>query len=138
MSWKEKMKEWGGGDVSFLSGDGELISFAVVGEPALIEGKYKGKDTERIGCPAVTVDGFSVLVVGKRVARRLSKHEDQFKTWAFDLIRHGVQGDQKATYELTRCSDPELEVKLLEMALLGVSQEDIDAAVKAAEDIATG
>ena len=75
MSWKEKMKEWGGGDLAFLSEDGEVITFAVVGEPVLLEGKFKGKPSEKIGCPIVTRDGFTLFIAGKRLARKLSKYE---------------------------------------------------------------
>ncbi|GAI46524.1 unnamed protein product, partial [marine sediment metagenome] len=49
MSWKEKSKEFGGGDLAFLSEDGEVINFVVVGEPVLLEGKFKGRPTEKVG-----------------------------------------------------------------------------------------
>jgi len=136
MSWKDKMSEWGGGDVSFLSEDGEMIVFAVVGEPFLIEGKFRGTDTQRIACPVVTEDGFTLLVVGKRAARRLSKHEDDFKKAAFILIRHGEQGDTKTTYELKICDDIDLTKQLLKLAHTGKFTEDIQAAVEQAKKIA--
>lgn len=138
MTWKDKSKEWGGGDVSFLSEDGELVTFVVVGEPYLIKGKFRGKETERIGAPVISPEGFSILVIGKRVFRRLAKYEDKFKTQAFDLIRHGEPGDTKSTYELNRCDMPELEKKLLAIAKKGVSIEEIGEAIAAAEEIAIG
>ena len=39
--WKEKMKDWGGGDLTFLSSDGEVIMFVVVDEPQLLHGDRK-------------------------------------------------------------------------------------------------
>lgn len=138
MSWKDKMKDWGGGDLSFLSEDGEIVTFVIVGEPFLIVGRFKGNVTERVGCPVVTSDGFSLLVVGKRVARRLSKHEKHFLKQAFDLIRHGTAGDTKTTYELARCDQPEIEKQLLEAAAKGNWKADIEDAVKAAIEIAEG
>lgn len=136
MSWKDKMKEWGGGDVSFLSEDGECITFVVVGEPYLIAGKYKGQETQRIGCPIWSLEGFSLLIVGKRVARRLSKHEKEFKTRAFDLVRHGVSGDTNSKYELSLCDVKELESELLAAAKTGFNKSDLDDAVTTATDIA--
>ena len=138
MSWKDKMQEWGGGDISFLSEDGECIAFCVVGDPVLIKGKFRNNDTERIACPIVTVDGFTLLVIGKRVARRLAKHEADFKKYAFEIIRHGESGDTKTKYELKRCDIPELEKELLALKKKGVTQEVIDEAVQAAEEVAEG
>ena len=137
MTWKDKMKDWGGGEVSFLSEDGECITFCIVGESYLIEGKYQGQATQRIGCPVVTADGFTLLVIGKRVARRLSKYEKHFKDWAFDLIRHGEQGDTKTTYELKHCDAKEMEAQLLAIAKKAVSEADIKEAVAAASEIAS-
>lgn len=138
MSWKDKMKEWGGGDISFLSEDGECITFCVIGEPYLIEGKFRGADTERIGCPIMTVDGFTLLTIGKRVGRRLAKHEKHFHDWAFDLIRHGEPGDTKATYELSHCDNQEIEKQILELVKKGVDKKEITEAVEAATEVAQG
>ena len=136
MTWTEKAKEWGGGDVSFLSEDGECVTFVVIGEPVLIEGKYKGQPTQRIGCPVVTMEGFSILVVGKRVFRRLAKKESDFSKHAFDLVRHGEPGDKDSTYELKRCDLPDLEKKLLADGKKGVSKDDLKEAIAAAREIA--
>jgi len=136
MNWKEKMKDWGGGEVSFLSEDGECITFCVIGDPVLIEGKFQGKDTQRIACPIVTVDGFTLLIVGKRIARRLSKYEQHFKNWAFDLIRHGEPADTKTQYELKRCDVKEKEDQILAIAKKAVPKEEIEEAVQAANEIA--
>jgi len=138
MSWKDKMKEWGGGDISFLSEDGECITFRVIGEPFLIEGNFRGNTTQRIGCPIVTADGFTLLIVGKRVGRRLAKHEDKFNAQAFDLIRHGEPGDVKATYELNRCNDEVLEKQLMAFDAKKITKKDIDEAVAAAQEVAQG
>lgn len=138
MTWKDTIKEWGGGDVSFLSEDGECITFVVIGDPVLIKGKYKGQDTERVGCPAIIADGFTLLMIGKRIARRIMKHEADFQKHAFDLIRHGEPGSQDSTYELKPCDLEDVNKELLALADKGVSVEDIEEAIKAAGEIAIG
>lgn len=132
MSWKEKMKEFGGGDLAFLSVDGEVITFVVAGEPVLLEGKFKGRPSEKIGCPVVTEDGFVLFISGKRLARKLAKYEEQFNVVAFMAIRHGEQGDIEATYELKVSTNAELTAKLLGMRETEVTQEIIDEAVASA------
>ena len=112
MSWKDKIKEFGGGDLAFLSVDGEVICFVVVGEPVLLEGKYKGKPSEKVGCPIVTEDGFVLFIAGKRLARKISKYEDIFNERAFMAIRHGEQNDIASTYELKLLDNMELTDKL--------------------------
>jgi len=138
MGWQDKMKQWGGGDVSFLSEDGECITFCVIADPVLIKGTFQKQETQRIGAPVVTADGFTLLTIGKRVARRLAKYEKHFKEWAFDLIRHGEPGDTRSKYELKRCDFPDIEKACLAKAKAGVPQEDIDEAIKAASEIASG
>lgn len=135
MTWKDKMKEWGGGDMAFLSEDGELIHFIVVGEPVLLKGKFKGKETEKIGCPVVTDDGFQLLVAGKRLARKISKYEDQFNVQAFTAIRHGIADDPNTTYELKTIVEPELVKKLFGIAKKEFKPEMIKDAVKAVLDV---
>ena len=138
MNWKEKMKAFGGADVSFLSEDGEMVTFVVIGDPELIEGKFQKQDTKRIGIPCVTIEGFTLLVIGMRVGRRLSKYEDHLAAWAFELIRHGEPGDTKAKYELARTQDAELEKRLLaSVSKAGYLTEIIDA-VESAQEIAGG
>lgn len=135
MSWKDKMAEFGGGDLTFLSEDGEVIEFVVVGDPVLLEGKYKGKPSEKIGCPIVTLEGFALLVAGKRLARKISKHENTFDTVALRAIRHGEEGDINATYPLQVIDDPELTAKLFQAKVGGFSPDMIDEAVKAAQEV---
>lgn len=138
MTWVDKMKELGGGDISFLSVDGECITFVVIGDPIPIEGKFRGLATMRIGCPVVTQDGFTLLVVGKRVARRLSKYEKEFDKVAFTLIRHGEPDDVKCKYELLRETDKELIKPLMALKAKGVSKADIAEAVESAQEVANG
>lgn len=138
MNWKEKMKEYGGADVSFLSEDGEITTFVVVGDPELIIGKFQKQDTKRIGIPCVTIEGFTLLVIGMRVGRRLSKYEDHLDTWAFELIRHGEPNDTKAKYELARTSDAELEKQLLTSVSPAGYLTEIKDAVESAQEIAGG
>jgi len=138
MSWKEKMKEFGGADLAFLSEDGEVLHFVVVGEPVLLTGKYKGKVSEKIGCPVVTFDGFQLLVAGKRLARRLSKYEKNFTTDSFLAIRHGVQDDKDTTYELKVNELKEHTKKLFEIAKRDFKPAMIDDAVQAAQEVMQG
>ena len=135
MSWKEKMKEFGGGDLAFLSEDGEVITFVVVGEPMLLEGKYKGKPSEKIGCPIVTQDGFVLFIAGKRLARKISKHEDEFGHTAFIAIRHGEQGDIESTYELKIIDDADITKQLLNEIAGRDYTNETNEAVNAAKDV---
>jgi hypothetical protein len=114
MSWKEKIKEFGGGDISFLSEDGEAIVFVVVGDPVLLAGKYKGKPSEKVGCPIVTEDGFTLFIAGKRLARKISKHEAVFSTSAFIATRTGEQNDIDASYSLKVLDDIDRTTRLIE------------------------
>jgi len=129
------MKEWGGANVLFLSEDGEYVKFVVVGEPVLLESKFKGKPQDRIGCPIVTEEGFVLFVIGKRLARRLSKHEGIFTTDAFIIIRHGVAGDIDSTYELSVLNEPELTEKLIHIAATDFNESMIHEAYNEVLDI---
>lgn len=132
MSWKEKMKEFGGGDLAFLSEDGEVITFIVVGDPMLLEGKYKGKPSEKIGCPIITEDGFALLVAGKRLARKISKHEGYFDERVLQAVRHGESGDIDATYPLTIVDDADLAKRLFAIKDADFRADMIGEAVDAA------
>ena len=116
MSWKEKMKEFGGGNFCFLSSDGEVLTFIVVGEPVLLHSKYKGQEQQRIGCPVVTEEGYNLFICGKRLARKLSKHEAVFSNSALMVIRRGVEGDVNARYEVRVLSDVETYNRLKAIA----------------------
>jgi len=135
MSWKDKMKEFGGGDLAFLSEDGEVLNFVVVGEPVLLQGKYKGQPTQKIGCPIVTEDGFALLVAGKRLARKIAKYESQFDVVALQATRHGEQGDIDATYPLKVLDDVDLTSKLMTLRRTDFTPDMIDDAIKAAQDV---
>lgn len=124
MTWKDKMKEWGGGNFTFLSTDGEVLICIVVGEPHLLISKYKGKENERIGCPVVSDEGYQLFVTGKRLARKLSKLEDKFASNALMIIRHGAEGDVNATYEVKVLDDKETLKRLK-----GVAKTDFDEAM---------
>lgn len=132
MSWSEKIKEFGGGDLAFLSEDGEAIVFVVVGDPVLLEGKYKGKVSEKIGCPVVTEDGYVLFIAGKRLARKIGKHEVDFKTQALMAIRHGEQGDIDSSYELKTVDNPELTAKLFALKKTEVNQTVIAESIESA------
>ena len=131
MSWKEKMKEWGGGNFTFLSEDGETIMFIVVGEPVLIHTKYQGKPQERIGCPVVTDDGFQLFITGKRTARKITKHEPVFGTSALMVTRRGAEGDTNAKYPVVVVPEPETFARLM-----AIKEEDFDPSMiaEAVED----
>ena len=138
MSWKEKMDEWGGGDISFLSEDGEVIIFIVVAEPELLIGKYKGRPSERIGCPVVTQDGYTLFVAGKRIARRLARFEDRFKTAAFMLVRRGEHNDIETSYELSVCEDSETTKRLFALAKTDVKPDMVKDSIDAANEVMKG
>lgn len=133
MGWKDKMKEWGGGDMTFLSEDGELVDFVVVGEPVLMQGTFKNKPTEKIGCPVVTEDGFQLLVAGKRLARKIAKHEGKFDVQGFTAIRHGEADDPNTKYELRVIANPDLLAGLRKIEKDDFTPDMIPPAVKAAE-----
>jgi len=132
MSWKEKIKEFGGGDLAFLSEDGEAIIFVVVGEPVLLEGRFKGRVSEKIGCPIITEDGYVLFVAGKRLARKISKYEERFLDIAFMAIRHGEQNDITSTYELKVLEDDELTERLFSMVATEVNQTVINESIESA------
>lgn len=138
MSWKDKMKEWGGGDMAFLSEDGEAIMFVVVGEPVLLTGSFKGKESQKIGCPVVTLDGFELLIAGKRLARKISKYEDQFSQAGFIAIRHGAADDPQTRYELKTIDEPDVLRRLFEIKDRDFQPDMIPEAVEAAEVVMKG
>ena len=133
-TWAGKMKDFGGGNFTFLSSDGEVLIFIVVGLPVLMKSKYLGKEGERIGCPVVTDEGYLLFVTGKRLARKLSKHEKVFKTNALMVTRHGVEGDVNAKYEIMALPEPETFKRLSDIAASDFEpdmiQESIDEALK--------
>lgn len=135
MSWSEKMKEWGGADLLFLSEDGEFVEFIVVDEPILLESRYKGKVQERIGCPIVTGEGYVLFIIGKRLARRLSKHEGIMSTNSFIVARHGVSGDIDSKYELRISTDLEKTEQLFEIATKEFKPEMIVESIKQAIEV---
>ncbi len=112
MSWSDKVKEFGGCDVAFLTEDGEVITFVICGEPELFIGKYKGQETKRVAFPIASTEGVTILVAGMRTARRLAKHERRHHDTAFEIIRHGEQGDQDATYDVKPIADEQLTREL--------------------------
>ena len=138
MAWKEKMKEYGGGDLTFLSEDGEVLFFVVVGDPVLLEGKYKGKPSVKIGAPVVTEDGFQMFVCGKRLARKISKYDGQYDKVAFLAVRHGEMGDINSTYELSLCDNKEKTKQLLAIAKRDFEPSMIAEAVTSALEVMQG
>lgn len=113
MTWKEKMQEFGGGNFTFLSVDGEVLIFIVVGEPQLLHSTFKGKTNERIGCPVVTDEGYMLFICGKRLARKLSKLEKEFGSHAIMAVRKGEEGDVNAKYEVKVVPEPETFERLV-------------------------
>ena len=136
--WKEKMKEWGGGDLTFLSSDGEVIMFVVVDLPQLLKGKFKGNPQERIGCPVVTDEGFVLFITGKRVARKLSKFEDRFKDTAFMVIRHCESGDINASYEVSILDNDAKTEQLFAIAKKEYKPALLKDALKDAKEVMAG
>lgn len=138
MAWKDKMKEWGGGDLTFLSSDGEVIMFVVVDEPVLLTGKYKGNPQERIGCPVVTDEGFVLFVTGKRTARKLSKFEDRFKDAAFMVVRDGESGDINSKYDVTVLDNETKTKELFALAEKEYKPAMLKQAIEDAKEVMKG
>lgn len=132
-TWAGKMKEFGGGDFTFLSGEGEAIICIVVALPVLMKGSYKGKENDRIGCPIVTDEGFQLLICGKRLARKISKFEAKFKTNALLIVRHGTAGDVNATYDVKEIPESETFTRLDNIKKKDFEPSLIDDAVKDAQ-----
>ena len=135
MNWKEKIKEFGGGDINFLSGDGEVLDCVICGDPILLEGRFKGKPQKRIGVPIVTEEGFSLFITGKRLARKLSKYEDRFGDSAFRIIRHGEENDVNSTYPITVFDDPEVTKALFALKESEYNQAALDTAIAYAVEV---
>ena len=136
--WKEKMKEWGGGDLTFLSSDGEVVIFVVVDAPQLLHGKFKGNPQDRIGCPVVTDEGFVLFITGKRVARKLSKFEDRFGDTAFMVVRHGETGDINAKYDVLVLDDKLKTEQLFAIAKKEYKPELLKQSIKDAKEVMAG
>lgn len=134
-TWKDSMKEFGGGNFTFLSVDGEVLIFIVVGLPVLLISKFKGKENERIGCPVVTDEGYMLFVTGKRLARKLSKVEDKFRDNALMVIRHGAEGDINATYEVKIIDDEETVNRLKGIANTDFDESMIPESVEAVKAV---
>lgn len=134
-TWAGKMKDFGGGNFTFLSSDGEVLIFIVVGLPVLMKSRYQGKEGERIGCPVVTDEGYLLFVTGKRLARKLAKHEKVFGTHALMVVRHGVEGDVNAKYEIKVIPEPETFKRLSDIAASDFEPDMIAESVKDASEV---
>ena len=111
-SWADKMKELGGGNFTFLSSDGETITFIIVGPPVPITTMYNKVPQQRIGWPVVTEDGFQLFICGKRPSRKLAKLEREAATHAIMVVRHGAEGDSASKYPVTVLPETETFKKL--------------------------
>lgn len=134
-TWRDKMKEFGGGNFTFLSEDGETLTFIVVGLPILLISKFKGKENQRVGCPIVTDEGYQLFVTGKRLARKLSKHEAVFNTSALMVTRHGEAGDIDATYNVTVLPEPETFERLQAIKATDFEERMIADSVDEVKDV---
>ena len=135
MTWKDKMKEFGGGNFTFLSVDGEVIIFIVVGEPRLLHGTFKGKDNDRIGCPVITDEGYMLFICGKRLARKISKLEKHFETKAIMAVRHGGEGDVNAKYDVMVVPEKETFDNLVAIKKADFKQAMIAESVKDSAEV---
>lgn len=111
-SWADTMKELGGGNFTFLSSDGETITFIIVGPPVPITTMYNKVPQQRIGWPVVTEDGFQLFICGKRPSRKLAKLEREAATHAIMVVRHGAEGDSASKYPVTVLPEAETFKKL--------------------------
>lgn len=136
--WKETMKDLAGGDLTFLSSDGECILFVVADAPVVLTGKFKGKEQTRIGCPVITDEGFVLFITGTRVGRKLSKFEDRFSDTAFMVVRHGVAGDINASYDVTPIDDEKKTQHLFDLKKSEYKPALLKQAIKDAKDVMAG
>lgn len=134
-SWGGRMKDWGGGDFTFLSSDGEALIFIVVGLPVQMESIYKGRPQKRIGCPVVTDTGYQLFICGTRVARKLSKFEKSFDTSAIIIVRHGAEGDVNATYDVKLLPEKETYSTLMKIKEKDFKAEMIAESIEAAKEV---
>jgi hypothetical protein len=123
MSWKEKMKEWAPANLLFLSSDGVVARFIVVGEPELVTTMYQRTEQERIACPVFNDDGFQLFVINKRTARKLASIEEHFGTDVITVTRHGAEGDTNTVYEVGHVGDKR-QVKAWQEAWSKIDQEE--------------
>lgn len=137
-TWGSKMKEYGGGNFTFLSSDGETITFIVVGLPQLLKSVFQKKEQERIGCPVVTDEGYVLFICGKRLARKISKHEALFKCNALIATRHGVEGDVNAKYTVTVLPEPETFARLDAIRKEDFTPDMVADSVKEAQEVLAG
>jgi len=135
MSWKEKIKEFGGGNFTFLSEDGETLTFIIVGDPVLLKSRFKGKENERIGCPVITDEGYMLFVTGKRLARKLSKHEAVFNKSALMVTRQGETGDINATYNVTVLPEADTYKRLRAIMKVDFKVEMVAESIEAVGDV---
>lgn len=133
MSWKEKMKEWAPANLLFLSSDGAIARFIVVGEPDLVETMYQRTTQERIVCPIFNDDGYQLFVVNKRTARKLASIEEYFDTDVISVTRHGAENDTNTVYEVGHTGDKK-QVKMWRDAWAATDQEAAKAEAQASLD----
>jgi hypothetical protein len=107
----------------------------VVGEPVLIHSVFKQKPQERIGCPVVTQDGYQLFICGKRLARKITKHEAIFGTNAIMVIRHGAEGDVEAKYDVRVLPEPETFNRLAAIRDADFKPEMIEESVAEASQV---
>lgn len=132
-SWAETMKEMGGGNFTFLSSDGETITFIIVGSPVPITTMYNKVPQQRIGWPVVTEDGFQLFICGKRPSRKLAKLEREAATHAIMVVRHGAEGDSASKYPVTVLPEVETFKKLSAIAAEDFQPDMIAEAVAEAQ-----
>jgi len=137
-SWSGRMKEWGGGDFTFLSDDGETLTLLVCGLPELMKSNFKGKEGVRIGCPCITENGYQLFVCGKRVGRKLAKAEKYFETNAIMVVRHGIPGDTDAKYSVKVLPEKETFDVLVRIKEADFSPDMIPESIKAALEVMQG
>jgi hypothetical protein len=137
-TWASRMKDFGGGNFTFLSTDGETLTFIVVGLPVKLDSVYKGKAQVRIGCPIVSEDGYQLLVCGKRLARKLAKHEKQFSTNAIMVTRIGAEGDTNAKYPVKVLPEKETFEQLSKIKEEDFTSDMIADSIKEVSEVLQG
>ena len=121
-----------GANLLFLSEDGEIVTFVVMGDPVEIKGKFQSRETKRIGIPVMTEDGFQLFVTGVRNLRKIAKLEKHFDKAALDVLRIGEPGDTGTKYRVTINDQADLTKKLLQDAKVGIDKEELKEAIASA------
>ncbi len=137
MSFNECDKVIGGSLFVSLVDDGDQLVVIFVGEPMPREELYCGKKRSRAYFPVMAEDGLHVFGANAKTYRYLRDNWKSIANRSMVIIRNGVKGSSKTTYEIKakKLSPAEMkrwdkvtpkEVKALMADLVEFSSQDGD------------